>query len=177
MGDNVLVKVKTLGKGKGELQITVPADISVPDLKEKLAEVSEVPASQQRLIYLGKVLKDDQKLSDYNFRPGGSLHLVASAPPRTEPQPTNPTPPTSTNTSNPNQSPSQSTPNVVMGVLPAGNGSSLDQILSNVLGSIGLNSSDASNENNPPFTNLRNIVQSLENQVNSPTGSSVMESP
>lgn len=64
-----------------------------------------------------------------------------------------------------------------MGVLPAGNGSSLDQILSNVLGSIGLNSSDASNENNPPFTNLRNIVQSLENQVNTLTGSSVMESP
>ena len=39
--------------------------ITIPELKLKLEEITTVPPSQQRLIYLGKVLKDEDKLSDY----------------------------------------------------------------------------------------------------------------
>lgn len=38
---------------------------SVPDLKRNLEALTDIPVASQRLIYLGKVLKDDQTLSSY----------------------------------------------------------------------------------------------------------------
>ena len=50
---------------------------SVGELKRRLAEVAEVPAAQQRLIFCGKMLQDPQTLASYNIRPNVVVHLFA----------------------------------------------------------------------------------------------------
>ena len=62
---DIKIKVKTLRGGQKDFELTVSTSITIPELKAKLEEVTSVPPSQQRLIYLGKVLKDEDKLSDY----------------------------------------------------------------------------------------------------------------
>ncbi|XP_042384536.1 ubiquitin-like domain-containing protein CIP73 [Zingiber officinale] len=52
-------------------------DTPIPSLKEKVASASGIPVEQQRLIFRGKVLKDDHLLSDYHLEDGHTLHLVA----------------------------------------------------------------------------------------------------
>ncbi len=44
-----------------------PESTSVADFKEKIAEKADVPAPNQRLIYRGRVLKDDHQLSFYGM--------------------------------------------------------------------------------------------------------------
>ncbi|KAL2232170.1 UNVERIFIED_CONTAM: Ubiquitin domain-containing protein DSK2 [Sesamum indicum] len=52
----------------------------VSAFKEKIASQSGVPVGQQRLIFRGKVLKDDHLLSEYNVENGDTLHLVERQP-------------------------------------------------------------------------------------------------
>ncbi|PHU11245.1 hypothetical protein BC332_18175 [Capsicum chinense] len=52
----------------------------VQNLKEDIARLIGIPMEQQRLIYCGKVLKDDQVISSYNVQHGDTLHLVCTAP-------------------------------------------------------------------------------------------------
>ncbi|XP_074584201.1 uncharacterized protein LOC141840189 isoform X2 [Curcuma longa] len=52
-------------------------DTPIPSLKKKVASASGIPVEQQRLIFRGKVLKDDHLLSDYHLEDGHTLHLVA----------------------------------------------------------------------------------------------------
>ncbi len=44
-----------------------PEGTTVGDFKERIAEEADVPAPNQRLIYRGRVLKDDQQLSFYGM--------------------------------------------------------------------------------------------------------------
>lgn len=88
----VSIKVKTLDSCT--YTITVPKDIPVPLLKERIALDANVPPELQRLICRGKVLKDDQRLSEYNVEDGHVLHLVARlAAPATDQGQTSDTPP------------------------------------------------------------------------------------
>uniref|UniRef100_A0A5B6ZUL4 Ubiquitin-like domain-containing protein n=1 Tax=Davidia involucrata TaxID=16924 RepID=A0A5B6ZUL4_DAVIN len=48
--------------------------------KEKIASEVGLPVGQQRLIFRGKVLKDDHLLSEYYVESGHTLHLVARQP-------------------------------------------------------------------------------------------------
>ncbi|GAB4828406.1 hypothetical protein Ancab_035404 [Ancistrocladus abbreviatus] len=48
--------------------------------KEKIANEIGVPVGQQRLIFRGKVLKDDHLLSEYHVENGHTLHLVERQP-------------------------------------------------------------------------------------------------
>lgn len=61
--------------------ITVPASSTVADLKTKLStsEYADLPASRQRLIYSGRVLKDADTLSSYKIKDGHTVHLVKGA--------------------------------------------------------------------------------------------------
>lgn len=40
----------------------------IQDVKSQLARVSNTPANRQRLVFRGRVLKDDQLLSSYSAR-------------------------------------------------------------------------------------------------------------
>ena len=73
-------------------KFTVEADTgdTVEELKSKLVEGSSVPAQQQRLIYKGRILKDEQTIEHYGIEDGHTIHLVrgaASAAPSPAPSP------------------------------------------------------------------------------------------
>jgi len=61
--------------------LTVPANTTVGDVKEKLStsEYADLPAVRQRLIYSGRVLKDPDTLASYKIRDGHTVHLVKGA--------------------------------------------------------------------------------------------------
>jgi len=48
-------------------------------LKDKIAAEADVPADRQRLIYSGRVLKDQDTLEVYKIKSGHTIHLVKSA--------------------------------------------------------------------------------------------------
>ena len=50
--------------------------ITVLDLKNKIAEKLQIPSEQQRLIFKGKVLKDENSLEYYEVEDGNTIHLV-----------------------------------------------------------------------------------------------------
>lgn len=67
--------------GGQKYTVSLPLSTTTADLKNKLAseEYANVPASAQRLIYSGKVLKDHETLASHNVKEGNTMHLVKSA--------------------------------------------------------------------------------------------------
>ena len=65
-----------------KIPMTITDNQSVSDLKEKLStpEHANIPANGQRLIYSGRVLKDEDKLFKYQVKDGNTMHLIKSAP-------------------------------------------------------------------------------------------------
>ncbi|XP_057516007.1 ubiquitin-like domain-containing protein CIP73 [Amaranthus tricolor] len=79
---NVELNIKTLDSQMYNFR--VDKSMLVSSFKEKIAQEVGVPVGQQRLIFRGKVLKDDHLLSDYHVENGDTLHLVVRQP--TQPQ-------------------------------------------------------------------------------------------
>ncbi|KAI1074889.1 hypothetical protein F5B20DRAFT_562188 [Whalleya microplaca] len=88
----ITFKVKT--SGDTQHTITMAETATVTDLKNKLAgaDLENIPVERQRLIYSGRVMKNDEPLSTYKIRPGNTVHLVKSAA-------SNPTPAAATSSS------------------------------------------------------------------------------
>ncbi|KAL4953858.1 hypothetical protein BDW69DRAFT_148985 [Aspergillus filifer] len=61
--------------------LTLPPSTTVSELKEKLAssEYADTAVERQRLIYSGRVLKDNDTLETYKIKDGHTIHLVKSA--------------------------------------------------------------------------------------------------
>jgi len=93
----ITFKVKTSGDKIHTL--TMSESATVLDLKTKLAtaEFEDVPVERQRLIYSGRVMKNDDALSVYKIKNLNTIHMVKSAPSNPTPAPagtsTTPTPP------------------------------------------------------------------------------------
>ncbi|KAJ1610173.1 DSK2 like protein [Cryptosporidium canis] len=64
--------------GGTQFSINVPGNISVKDLKDKISEPSNIPISQQRLIYKGRILRDNDTLDGMKVESGHTMHLVKS---------------------------------------------------------------------------------------------------
>lgn len=67
------------GPSDVKLSITLDADSTVEQLKQAIADKnSDFPASNQRLIFSGRVLKDEQVLASYGVKNGVAIHLVSN---------------------------------------------------------------------------------------------------
>lgn len=70
----MILTVKPL-QGK-ECSVHVTEDEKVSTVKELVSERLNIPANQQRLLYKGKALADEHRLSDYSIGPDSKLNLV-----------------------------------------------------------------------------------------------------
>lgn len=88
----ITFKVKT--SGDKQHTISMAESATVADLKAKLAgpDFEDIPPERQRLIYSGRVMKNEESLSTYKIKSGNTVHLVKSAA-------SNPTPTASSSTS------------------------------------------------------------------------------
>lgn len=79
--EDAIVTFHVKSSGGQKYTVTLPLSTTTADLKNKLAteEYANVPASAQRLIYSGKVLKDHETLASHNVKEGNTMHLVKSA--------------------------------------------------------------------------------------------------
>ncbi|KAL0904919.1 hypothetical protein M5K25_027083 [Dendrobium thyrsiflorum] len=77
------INIKTLDSRTFSLRVN--KNIPVPALKEMIVTTIGVPPEQQRLIYRGKVLKDEQLLSELHMEDGDTLHLVLRQPSLSQP--------------------------------------------------------------------------------------------
>lgn len=72
----ITIKVKNLA---GRIcEISVDTEDTITKLKELIEEKEGIPPEQQRLIFGGRAIADDKKLSDYKIESGHTLHLVLS---------------------------------------------------------------------------------------------------
>lgn len=71
------ITIKMTGDAKHQMTVT-PA-MTVLQLKEKIASDLDVSVDRQRLIFSGKVLKDNDTLETYKIKEGHSIHLVKGA--------------------------------------------------------------------------------------------------
>jgi ubiquilin len=70
------IQINVKGPSELKLQITISTDKTVLDLKRAIAEKSDVEADRQRLIYSGRVLKDEDVLSTYKIQTSHTIHMV-----------------------------------------------------------------------------------------------------
>lgn len=72
---SISVQIKS---GQNKWDVAIEPAKTVAEFKEEIAKVSEIPAANQRLIYSGKILKDDQTVESYKVQDGHAIHLVRS---------------------------------------------------------------------------------------------------
>lgn len=70
-----LIKVKTITGKTLELAVDLTTNTTL-DLKNKVQDSEGIPPDQQRMLYAGKQMEDDKKLSDYEVANGSVVHLV-----------------------------------------------------------------------------------------------------
>merc|ERR1712054_419493 len=69
--------IKTLTGRKTSFNFEL--DNTVRHVKEALQEKEGIQVEQIRLIYSGKQMSDECNLSDYNVKPGSTVHMVLSS--------------------------------------------------------------------------------------------------
>ncbi|PKI75766.1 hypothetical protein CRG98_003809 [Punica granatum] len=97
-GDGAVINVRCSNGAKFAVRSSLVSTVGA--FKEVVAQNCDVPADQQRLIYKGRILKDDQTLESYGLQAEHTVHMVrGSSPANTAPPPTtatvannNPTP-------------------------------------------------------------------------------------
>lgn len=75
----ITVNIKCSNADKATIK--VERNATVLDMKELIAGSLSVPAAQQRLIYKGRVLKDDLTVEHYDIQDSHTVHMVKGAAP------------------------------------------------------------------------------------------------
>jgi len=73
------IQINVKGPSELKLQISITTDKTVLELKQAIAGKSDVEAERQRLIYSGRVLKDEDTLTIYKIQSGHTIHMVKGA--------------------------------------------------------------------------------------------------
>ncbi|PIN25755.1 Ubiquitin-like protein, partial [Handroanthus impetiginosus] len=73
-GDEVNLNIRYSNGSKFSVKTSLES--TVAELKGVLAQNCDVPAEQQRLIYKGRILKDDQTLVSYGLQVDHTVHMV-----------------------------------------------------------------------------------------------------
>ncbi|KAF8652549.1 hypothetical protein AX16_004361 [Volvariella volvacea WC 439] len=73
------IQINIKGPNELKLQISITTDKTVLELKQAIAAKSDVEAGRQRLIYSGRVLKDDDTLATYKIQASHTIHMVKGA--------------------------------------------------------------------------------------------------
>lgn len=83
------ITFKVKASGEKNHTITMNESATVSDLKTKLAteEFENIPIERQRLIYSGRVMKNEDTLTSYKIKTGNTIHLVKSAASNPTPAP------------------------------------------------------------------------------------------
>lgn len=79
MSTTINVNIKSSSDKK--FVIAIETEKTVLDLKNAIAEQTDVPAERQRLIYSGRVLKDPDTLADCKIADGNTIHMVKGSQP------------------------------------------------------------------------------------------------
>ncbi|KAG1359479.1 ubiquitin domain-containing protein DSK2a [Cocos nucifera] len=74
VGGGATVHIRSSNGSKFSIQTDLES--TVGSFKAVLAEKCDVPAEQQRLIYKGRILKDEQTLASYGLESDHTIHLV-----------------------------------------------------------------------------------------------------
>ncbi|CAM9566036.1 unnamed protein product [Chrysoparadoxa australica] len=75
-----------------DVALNIPLDSNVLDVKRMLMGRTSVPLERQRLIYRGRVMRNEDRVRSYHVEAGHTLHMVARPPPSEVPQATAPSP-------------------------------------------------------------------------------------
>jgi ubiquilin len=59
--------------------VSFPLTTTIAEVKAKLVELSEIPVERQRLIYSGRVMKNEETLETYKVKSGNTIHMVKGA--------------------------------------------------------------------------------------------------
>ncbi|EPS65900.1 hypothetical protein M569_08869, partial [Genlisea aurea] len=81
-----LVNVNIRSTNGSKFSVNTSLESTVGEFKVLLAQNCDIPAEQQRLIYKGRILKDDQTLASYGLQASHTIHMVrgfaaAASPP------------------------------------------------------------------------------------------------
>jgi hypothetical protein len=165
----ITINVKTLSAKVYTL--TVKRNISVPELKQKLAELSGMNVDTQRLIFQGKVLADEKRLLDYGVDHEQTLHLVERKPPplTSSATPSSPSGTAASTTAAPPSSSAGGTahrrhfvaiPNIVMGTITIPGDESVVPNLNQLIGNVLQTLSQSRVASQPPVSQPSNVTAS-----------------
>jgi UV excision repair protein RAD23 len=139
------ITIKTLQQQQYDLE--VERDDTIVAVKKKIEEKLKHPAANQKLIYSGKILEDNQTLGEYNINENDFLVLMvrkAPAPTATKPEPEKkpePTPtPAPAQPAAPTPTPTPAAPTAPADARPAGGadaglvtGSEYEKVIANIM--------------------------------------------
>lgn len=73
---DIVITIKCSNADKAD--ISCNTGVTIAELKNLVAEKLNIPPTQQRLIYKGRILKDESTLEQYDVQTGHTIHLVKS---------------------------------------------------------------------------------------------------
>lgn len=84
--DSDILKLTIKCTSTPNFEVEVAKDASVKTLKELIEEKNGIPHDKQRLIFSGRIMKDEMSLTEYKIQNGNSVHLIKRSAAKTTQQ-------------------------------------------------------------------------------------------